>query len=134
MFSYQNPAQTALIPGKNLIIRGVTIDAVNLGAVGSALGVVQQWSLGVGGTAVAPPADSATAGTRAYRRVPLGFLTFPASAAIGAPASRAIDINMDAPIVIEPGTYLGVYVKNIAGTQNTGQITRGICYINGYFE
>jgi hypothetical protein len=134
MFSYQNPAQTALIPGKNLIIRGVTIDAVNLGAVGSALGVVQQWSLGVGGTAVAPPTDSATAGTRAYRRVPLGFLTFPASAAIGAPASRAIDINMDAPIVIEPGTYLGVYVKNIAGTQNTGQITRGICYINGYFE
>lgn len=134
VFNYQNPAQSPTIAGKNLIIRGITIDAVNLGVVGSALGIVQQWSLGVGGTAVAMPADSATAGTRAYRRVPLGFTTFAASAAIGAACARPIDINMDAPIVIEPGTYLAVYMKNIAGTQNTGQITRGTCYINGYFE
>lgn len=134
VFSYLNPAQTSLIPGKNLIIRGIYIDAVSLGVVGSALGIVQQWSLGVGGTAVAMPADSATAGTRAYRRVPLGFITFPASAAIGAPCNRPVDINVDCPIVIEPGTYLAVYEKNIAGTTNAGQIVRGSCYINGYFE
>jgi hypothetical protein len=134
VFSYQNPAQTALIPGKNLLIRGVSIDAVNLGVVGSALGVVQQWSLGVGGTAVAMPVDSATAGTRAFRRVPLGFICLPASAAIGAQATRNIDINLDSPIVIEPGTILNVYMKPIAGPSNAGQITRGTCYINGYFE
>ena len=134
VFNYLNPAQSPTISGKNLIIRGITIDAVNLGAVGSALGIVQQWSLGVGGTAVAMPTDSATAGTRAYRRIPLGFICFAASAAIGAQCTRAIDINLDAPIIIEPGTYLAVYMKNIAGTQNTGQITRGTCFINGYFE
>jgi hypothetical protein len=134
VFNYLNPAGTPAIPGKNLIIRGVTINTVNLGAVGSAVGVVQQWSLGVGGTAVAMPADSATAGTRAYRRVPLGFTTFPASAAIGAPSSCGIDINMDSPIIVEPGTYLAVYMKPINGPVNTGQITRGICFINGYFE
>lgn len=134
VFNYLNPAGSAVLPGKNLIIRGVTIDAVNLGAVGSALGVVQQWSLGIGGTAVAMPADSATGGTRAYRRVPLGFTTFPASAAIGAQCTRNIDINLDSPIVIEPGTYLAVYMKPIAGPLNTGQITRGTCYINGYWE
>lgn len=134
VFAYLNPAQTSLIPGKNLIIRGVTIDAVNLGAVGSALGVVQQWSLGIGGTAVAMPADSATAGTRAHRRVPLGFIAFPASAAIGAQCTRPIDVNLDSPVVVEPGTYLIVYMKPIAGPSNAGQITRGVCYINGYFE
>lgn len=134
VFAYLNPAQTSVVPGKNLIIRGVNIDAVNLGVVGSALGVVQQWSLGVGGTAVAMPADSATAGTRAHRRVPLGFICFPASAAIGAPCTRPIDINLDSPIVVEPGTYLIVYMKPIAGPSNAGQITRGTCFINGYFE
>jgi hypothetical protein len=134
VFNYLNPAQTPTVPGKNLIIRGVTIDAVNLGVVGSALGVVQQWSLGVGGTAVAMPVDSATAGTRAYRRIPLGFIVFPASAAIGAKCTSIIDINMDAPIIVEPGTYLAVYMKPIAGPLNTGQITRGTCFINGYFE
>ena len=134
VFAYLNPAQTSLIPGKNLIIRGITIDAVNLGAVGSALGVVQQWSLGVGGTAVAMPADSATAGTRAHRRVPIGFIVFPASTAIGGHCTRPIDINLDSPICIEPGTYLIVYMKPIAGPSNAGQITRGTCFINGYFE
>jgi hypothetical protein len=134
VFSYLNPAQTSIIPGKNLIILGVTIDEVNLGVVGSAIGIVQQWSLGVGGTAVAMPVDSATAGTRAHRRVPLGFITFPASAAIGAPAAKTIDINLDAPIVIEPGTYLNVYMKPINGPSNAGQISRGTCFINGYFE
>ena len=134
VFNYLNPAQTSAIPGKNLIIRGVTIDTVNLGVVGSAVGVVQQWSLGVGGTAVAMPADSATAGTRAYRRVPLGFTSFPASAEIGAQSPKTIDVNLDSPIITEPGTYLAVYMKPICGPLNTGQITRGTCFINGYFE
>ena len=83
---------------------------------------------------MAMPVDSATAGTRAHRRVPLGFICFPASAAIGAACTRPIDVNLDSPVVVEPGTYLIVYMKPIAGPSNAGQITRGTCYINGYFE
>ena len=83
---------------------------------------------------MAMPADSATAGTRAGRRVPLGFLYFPASAAIGAQCFSPIDINMDAPVVVEPGTYFNVHAKQIVGNANAGQIFRGTCYINGYFE
>jgi hypothetical protein len=134
VFSYLNPAQTSAIPGKNLIVRGITIDAASTGVVGSATGVLQQWSLAVGGTAMAMPADSATAGTRAGRRVPLGFLSFPASAAVGSLCSRPIDINLDSPIIIEPGTYLNVHEKQIAGVANAGQVFRGTCFINGYFE
>lgn len=134
VYSFLNPAATPAIPGKNLIIRGVTIDGVSTGAVGSAIGAVQQWSLAVGGTNVAMPADSATVGTRAGRRVPLGFLCYPASAAIGAPATRPIDINLDSPIVVESGTYLNIHYKPIVGPINAGQIFRGICFVNGYFE
>lgn len=134
VFSYLNPAGTPAIPGKNLIIRGVNIDSVSIGAVGSAISAVQQWSLGVGGTAVAPPADSATAGTRAYRRVPLGFQTFPANTPIGSGSLKCIDANLDSPIIIEPGTYLAIYMKPIQGPINTGQVFRGTCYVNGYFE
>lgn len=135
VFDYTNPAQTAAVPGKNLIIRGVTIDTVNLGVVGSALGVVQQWALGIGGTTSTLAAtDSATGGTRAFRKIPLGFTTFPASAAIGAQCPKTIDINLDSPIVVEPGTHLAIIMKPIAGPSNAGQITRGTCFINGYFE
>lgn len=135
VFDYTNPAGTNAIPGKNLIIRGVTIDTVNLGAVGSALGVVQQWILGVGGTTSTLAAvDSATAGTRAFRKVALGFTTFPASAAIGAQCQNPVDINLDAPIVCEPGCHVAVIMKPISGPSNAGQITRGTCFVNGYFE
>jgi hypothetical protein len=134
VFAYLNPAQTPSIPGKNLIIRDITIDAINLGVVGSALGVVQQWSVGLGGTAVAMPVDSATAGTRAHRRIPIGFIVFPASAAVGASCSRPIDLSFDTPLVVEPGTYIIIYMKPIAGPSNAGQITRGTCRIEGYFE
>jgi hypothetical protein len=135
VFDYTNPAGTNAIPAKNLIIRGVNISTVNLGVVGSALGVVQQWSLGVGGTTSTLAAvDSATAGTRAFRKVPLGFTVFPASAAIGAPCVTPLDINLDAPIVVEPGTHVAIIMKSIAGPSNVGQITRGTCFVNGYFE
>lgn len=135
VFDYTNPAGTNAIPGKNLIIRGVTIDTVNLGVVGSAVGVVQQWSLGVGGTTSTLAAvDSATAGTRGFRKVSLGFTTFPASAAIGAQSPKTVDINLDSPIVCEPGCHVAIIMKPIAGPLNTGQITRGTCFINGYFE
>lgn len=134
VFSYLNPAQTSQIPGKNLIICGVNLDAVSIGVVGSAVGAVQQWSLGVGGTAVAMPADSATAGTRAHRRVPLGFMVFAPSAPVGSHCTRPVDIDFDSPVVVEPRTYLNVYMKPIQGPLNTGQVIRGTCYINGYFE
>jgi len=135
VFDYTVPANTAAIPGKNLIIRGVTIDAFNDGAVGSALAVVQQWFIGVGGTTSTFAAvDSATAGTKAFRKHNLGFIVLPASAAIGAQCSNPIDCNLDAPIVCEPGCHVAIGMKPIRGPSNAGQVTRGICQINGYFE
>jgi hypothetical protein len=134
VFSYLNPAPSASIPGKNLLVRGVTIDAVSTGVVGSAISAVQQWSLAVGGTQVSATTESAVAGTRGGRRVPLGFLAFPVNTPIGSCAVKTIDINLDAPVAVEPGTYFNVHMKPIVGPINAGQVFRGTCFVNGYFE
>ena len=44
-----------------------------------------------------------------------------------------IDINLDAPIMIEAGTYLHVILKIPVGTATASQIIRGTCFINGIF-
>lgn len=134
LFSYLNPAMTSAIPGKNLIIRGIRIETVNLGAAVATTPTILQFGIQVGSTAVTGvTVDSATAGTRAGRRVPLGFQSFVVGAAIG-DNPTPLDYNLDAPIVCEPGCYTQVLVKTILGTATASQVIRGICMINGYFE
>lgn len=134
LFAYLNPASTNAIPGKNLVARGVRIEAFNMGAAVATTATVLQWGLGVGSSGVSlVTADSATAGTRAPRRVALGVQSLPVGAAIGA-AANTIDINLDAPVVVEPGTYLHVILKMPVGTATASQIVRGTCFVNGYFE
>lgn len=134
LFGYLNPASTAAIPGKNLIIRGVRIETVNTGAAVATTATLLQWGIGVGSTGVSlATAESATAGGRAPRRLTLGLQVFPISAAIGTVATP-IDINLDAPVVVEPGTYFHVILKMPLGTATASQVVRGTCFINGYFE
>jgi len=68
-----------------------------------------QWSIGVGSTAVSL-ATADGAGSKARAVVPLGVQSLPVGAAIGASANR-IDINLDAPLVAEPGTFVHVILK-----------------------
>ena len=85
-----------------------------------------------GSTAVSLATADGTA-TRARAVVPLGFQTFPIGAAIGAQATR-IDVNLDAPLVAEPGTFVHVILKMPIGSATASQVIRGICGINSYFE
>ena len=132
LFAYQVPAATTAVTGRNLIIRGIWIDTVNTGAAVATTATLLQWSIGVGSTAVSlATADGATARARAI--VPLGFQTFPVGAAIGAQATR-IDVNLDAPLVVEPGTYVHVILKMPISTATASEIIRGCVGINSYFE
>lgn len=134
LFGYLNPAGTNAIPGKNLVVRGIRIDAFNMGAAVATTATVLQWGLGVGSSGVSlVTADSATAGTRAPRRITIGAQAFQVGAAIGSMATP-VDINLDAPVVVEPGTYLHVILKMPVGTATASQIVRGTCFVNAYFE
>lgn len=134
VFAYLNPAGTATNPGKNLIIRGIRIDTFNMGAAVATTPTVLQWGIGFGSSAVTlATTDSATTGACAARRITLGVQWFPVGAVIGQVAD-AIDVNLDAPECIEPGTYIHVLLKYPVGTATASQILRGSVFINGYFE
>lgn len=120
--SYQVPAGTVNMQGRRLVIRGVLIDLVNLGAVVATTATTLQFSLAFGHTAVSlATAEAAT--TKAARRVPLGFATWPVGAAIGAqPQTGAIFRDFgDAPVFVNPGEFVQLVGKFIVGTATASQ-------------
>lgn len=134
LFAYQVPVATAAIPGKTLVISGVHIEVFNMGAASATTPTLFQWSLGVGSTAVSlATVDSATAGTRAPRRLLLGVQSIPVAAAIGQNVTP-VDINLDAPVVCEAGTFVHIILKMPVGTATASQIIRGTVTVNGYWE
>jgi hypothetical protein len=134
LFAYQVPTGTASVPGKNLVIRGIRIDTICTGANVATTGTGIQWGLSIGSSAITPATvDSGTTATRQGRKFCLGVQGYPIGGQIGATA-QPIDVNLDAPVVCEPGTYVLVLMKPFLGTATGSQIYRGTCMVNGYWE
>jgi hypothetical protein len=146
-FAYQVPTGSAVVPGKNLVIRGIRIDTLNTGANNITTPCAIQWGMSVGASAITPAtADSGTATTRAARRICLGMQGFQMMDPLASPGvggtmkgwigdqAQPIDVNFDAPLVCEPGTYVQVYYKPFLGAATASQIYRGTVMINGYWE
>jgi hypothetical protein len=132
LFAFQVPTPSATVPGKKLIIRGMWIDTVNTGLANSATPVILQWGIAVGSTGVSLATAEAAAG-RAPRREALGFQTLAAAAPIGQKMEN-IDRNFDAPLIVEPGTYLHIFFRIVSGAVNAGQVIRGTATVNSFWE
>lgn len=120
--SYLVPAATALIPGESLVITGVWVDAkvTTLLAGGACLFAM---SLALGGDAITL-AQAEGAATKAHRRVPLGFLSFPANAALGTKADEGrLLLPFASPLVVNPGEYVQVVAKNLGVVTTAGVVT-----------
>lgn len=134
LFGIQAPVALVGANNKNLVIRGVRIETFNMGAAVATTPHLLQWALGVGSTGASlATSDSATAGTRSTRRIALGVQSLPVGAAIGAAASP-IDVNLDAPLYVEAGTFAHVILKMPVATATASQIIRGIILVNAYWE
>ena len=122
-----------LVPanGKNLVIRGVRIDAFIMGAAVVTTPILLQWSLGVGSSA-ASLATVEGNGTCAPARIPLGVQSFLAAAPVGA-AAAPVDIDLDAPVYVPSGSYIHIVLKMPVATAGS-TIVRGMVNFNGYFE
>jgi hypothetical protein len=120
--SYQVPAGTVNVQGRRLVIRGVRLDLVNLGAAVATTATTIQFSLAFGHTAVSL-ATAETATTKAPRRVPVGIATWPVGAAIGAgPQSAIVPLDLgDAPVFVNPGEFVQLVGKFIVGTATASQ-------------
>lgn len=134
LFAYQIPAAAAAGANKSYYITGVRIEAINTGAAVATTASVLQWGMAVGGTAASlATVDSLTAGTRAPRRLTLGFQSFPVGAAIGAVATP-IERVFGTPLLVESGTFAVIILKCPIGTATASQIIRGACLIEGFYE
>ena len=134
LFGYQVPAGAANMPGRNLIIRGIHIETFNTVVAVATTPTIFQWGLGIGGSALSlATVDSATAGTRAHRRVALGCQYLPIGAVVGQQAN-SLDFQFPVPIVVEAGAFIVIDLKMPVGTATSTEIFRGTCFVNAYFE
>lgn len=130
--SYQVPLGTATVPGKSLYVKGINVDSVVTTVLaGNASPVVYVYSVAYGHTAVSL-ATTETATTKAPRRKILGVNSFPAAAAVFTIGSE-VKVDLENPIVVQPGEFIQIVAKNIGATTVTGVITFFID-IDGYFE
>ena len=121
--SYQVPAGTVNVQGRRLVLCGVSLHLVNLGAAVATTATTIQFSLAFGHTAVSLATAEAVA-AKAARRVPLGIATWPVGAAIGAtPTDGPIFLDLgDAPIYINPGEFVQLVGKFLVGTATASQV------------
>jgi hypothetical protein len=130
--SYQVPIGTAISPGKSLYINGVNIDsAVTTVLAGNASPIVYAYSIAYGHTAVSL-ATTESATTKAPRRKFLGVNSFAAAAPVGTVGTE-VKINMENPIVVQPGEFIQIIAKNVGAVTTTGVVTFFID-LDGYFE
>lgn len=132
LFAFLNTVPTTGITGRNLIISGVWINLWNQVAAVATTPTVFQWGLAVGSTAVSLATTDAAA-TRLPKRIALGAQSLIVGAAVGQSAER-IDVNLDAPVGCEPGTYVHVILKMPIGTATATETFRGVVGINAYWE
>lgn len=132
LFAFLVPALAANAHNKNLMIYGVRIDAVNLGAAVATTATVMQWALGVGATQVTLATVSDTAVVKATRRIPLGIQSWIVGAGIGAPV-EAIDKVFAGGILAEPGTYVHIILKLPVSTATASQSIRGVVSFDAYY-
>lgn len=135
LLTYQNPAPTINITGRNLYITRVTLKgAVSVVLAGGP--VIYAYALAVGHTATslatANTASFATATAHAPRFMPLGIESYAATAAVGT-LGTGVDLNFETPIVVRPGEFVDIVARNIGTVTTTGAIT-AVISIGGYWE
>jgi hypothetical protein len=135
--SYQNPLGGVNQTPRTIKLRGIKVDCVNsvvaVATTGTTFAVAVAW----GGTALslatAETGSFVTATAKARRIQPIGVISFPVGAAVGAQAS-GIQFDFEAPIVINPGEYVQVVAKILLGTATATEVFQWVISPNLYHE
>lgn len=135
--SYQNPIGGVAQTPRTIKLRGIKVDAVNLGAAVATTATTLAVAVAWGGTtlslATAETGSFVTATAKARRIQPIGVTSFPVDAAIGAVAGT-IQFAFEAPLVINPGEYVQVICKPLIGTATASQVLAFVISPNLYQE
>ena len=127
--SFQVPAGTVNLPGRRLVINGVTIDSyVQTALTGG--GYNAQWSLAFGHTAVSL-ATAEAAAAKAPRRVALGAQTVASAAPALTLLSRVSQV-WQRPIYVNPGEFVAAVKKKVGTAPSAGVIAHVIVFDYGW--
>ena len=136
--SYQNPAPTINITGRNLIITGVRINAMNTGAAVATTPTSLVWGVAWGHTTVSlatvETASFATATTHAPRRKMVGMMSAAIGTVIGGLYDRAVVAEFSTPLVVRPGEFIATTVRFRIGTATASQEVTYTVDFDGYWE
>lgn len=135
LITFQNPAGTINITGRNLVITGVTLDGVvSVVFVGGPVLYAFALAYGHTATSLATPETGSfvTATTHAPRIRPLGIQSYAATAAVGV-LGGAVQVKFDTPVVVRPGEFVDIIARNVGTVTSTGAITF-IVDIDSYWE
>jgi hypothetical protein len=136
--SYQNPAGGINQTPRTFVCTGIKLQGVVTTVLaGNATPVVYAFSLAYGHTAVsmatAESGSFVTATAKAPRRIPIGFESFGAAAALGTLGSTGgVMISFAAPIAINPGEFIAICAKNLGVVTTTGVVTYAVAF-DGYW-
>lgn len=130
LLSYQNPAGGAQQTPRNLVITGAKIDSVIQVALANTAAALYQFGIAWGHTSVslatAESASFANNTAKAPRRRILGMVGAVGALAPGAEL-KSIDRSFeDSPIVVAPGGFVAIFVKNIGTVGTAGVIAHAI--------
>jgi len=136
---YLNPIPTINITGRNYLVYGCKITAINYGAVVATTPTTLIWGLAYGHTnvslATTDTGSFVTATTHSPRHIMLGSNYVPVGAVVGQPYDKEILMRFDGcPIVVRPGEYLATTVRFIVGTATASQTVLYTVTFDGHFE
>jgi len=135
LITYQNPAATINLTGRNLYITGVKINGVvSVALVGGAVAYAFALAYGHTATSLATPETGSfvTATTHAPRIMPLGIDVWGATAVVGV-QGIGVYAKFSVPIVVRPGEFVDIVARNVGVVTSAGAITMTIG-INSYWE
>lgn len=137
--SYQNPFGGVNQTPRNMLIRSVQVDLVNAGAANSATvpttyAVALAWGSTAASLATTESASFATGTTKIRRIQPLGTLSIPINAVVGQQAPYSCQFDFEAPVIVNPGEFVGVIVKILSGAATASQVLQFVVSPNLYHE
>lgn len=137
--SYQNPLGSVNITARTMYLRGIQVDLVNAGAANSATvpttyAVAVAWGSTAASLATTESASFATGTTKIRRVQPIGTLSIPVNAVVGQQAPYSCQFDFEAPIVVNPGEFVGIIVKILSGAATASQVLQFVISPNLYHE
>jgi hypothetical protein len=134
--SFANPAGGVNQTPRTLYITGVSIQSI-VSVVIAGGPIIYAHALCYGGSnvslATTETTTFATATAKAYRRIPLGFESFAATAPVGAVSGQGVRVRFQTPIVVNPLEFVAISTKNLGIVSSSGVITSMVSF-NGYWE